>query len=66
MKELIGRLVQEADLTHEQAGKVAEVVRSFLGEKLPSPVRGIVENALTGENVDSAAGEVKSLLGKLF
>jgi hypothetical protein len=66
MKELIQTLVAKADLDEAQAAKVAEVVKDFLGEKLPEPIRGPVMGALTGENVDSAADAVKGALGKLF
>ncbi|HYO93502.1 MAG TPA: hypothetical protein VER33_03275 [Polyangiaceae bacterium] len=66
MKELIGRLVQQANLSEQQATKVADVVRGFLADKLPAPIRGTVEGMLTGENVDSAADKAKGLLGKLF
>jgi hypothetical protein len=67
MKELIQTLVSQADLSEAQAAKVAEVVRSFLADKLPAPLRGPVEGALTGQNVDSAFDRAaKGLMGKLF
>ena len=66
MKELVSRLVVQADLSEEQANKVAEVVRGFLQEKLPESIQGPVMGALTGDNVDSAADAVKGALGKLF
>ena len=63
MKALIAELVQKADLSDAQAAKVAEVVRGFIGSKLPDALRGPVEAALTGERVDDAVGQAKSLLG---
>lgn len=66
MKELITSLVQKADLSPEQANKVAEVVKGFLSDKLPEPIKGPVLSALSGEAIDSAADQAKSLLGKLF
>ena len=66
MKELISQLVSRADLSEGQAAKVAEVVREFLASRLPEMLRGPVESALTGENVDSAVDQAKGLLGKLF
>jgi len=66
MKQLISQLVSQADLSEAQAAKVAEVVRSFLASKLPDALRGPVEGALTGENVDSALDQAKGLIGKLF
>lgn len=66
MKQLISQLVSQADLSEAQAAKVAEVVRGFLASKLPDALRGPVEGALTGENVDSALDQAKGLVGKLF
>jgi hypothetical protein len=66
MKELISQLVAKADLDEAQATKVAEVVRGFLASKLPDALRGPVESALTGQNVDSAVDQARGLIGKLF
>lgn len=66
MKELVAKLVSQADLSEDQAKKVADVVRNFLAEKLPAPLKGPVESALTGENVDNALEQAKGMLGKLF
>lgn len=66
MTELISRLVSQANLSEDQAKKVADVVRGFLADKLPAPLRGPVEGALTGENVGSAVDQAKGMLGKLF
>jgi hypothetical protein len=65
MNDLISQLVAKADLSEAQAAKVAEVVRGFLASKLPEAVRGPVESALTGQNVDSAVDQAKGLLGGL-
>lgn len=66
MKALIGELVQKADLSEEQAAKVANVVREFILGKLPAAIHGPVEAALTGEHVDSAFDAAKNVLGGLF
>ena len=66
MKELISTLVQKADLNDAQASKVADVVKSFLGDRLPEPLKGPVLNALSGDAVDSALDQAKGMLGKLF
>ncbi len=66
MKELISQLVAKADITEDQAAKVAEVVRGFLSSKLPEMLRGPVDSALTGQAVDGAVDQAKGLLGKLF
>lgn len=66
MKALIGELVQKADLSEEQAAKVAGVVREYLIGKLPEPLHGPLEAALTGEHLDTAFDAAKNLLGGLF
>jgi hypothetical protein len=63
MKALISELVAKADLDEAQANRVAEVVRDFLGSRLPDAIRGPVEQALTGERVDSAVDAARNLLG---
>jgi hypothetical protein len=65
MTELITRLISQANLSEDQAKKVADVVRGFLADKLPEPLRGPVEGALTGQNVDSAVDKAKGLLGDM-
>lgn len=66
MKEMIGTLIKKADLSEAQATKVAEVVRDFLKEKLPSAVQGPVLSVLSGDKVEAAADKAKNMLGKLF
>ena len=63
MKALIQELVAKADLNDAQAQKVADVVRNFIGARLPEAVRGHVEAALTGERVDNAVDAAKNLIG---
>ncbi len=66
MKELISKLVSEAKLSDAQANQVAEIVKKFLGDKLPEAVRGPVLNALSGEKIGDLADQAKGMLGKLF
>jgi len=66
MKDLIAKLVAQANLTEEQATRAADVLRSFLAEKLPEPLRGPVEGALTGQAVDTLVDQAKGLLGSLL
>lgn len=65
MQELIAQLVTKAELNPEQAAKVAEVVKGFLADKLPEPIKGAVLGAISAESVDSAADQAKGLLGNL-
>jgi hypothetical protein len=66
MNELIQTLVSKADLSEAQAQKVAEVVKEYVGQKLPEPIRGPALAALTGERVDDAVDAVRDVVGKLF
>lgn len=66
MKELIQRLVSQADLTEAQAEKVAQVVKSFLIDKLPDSIEGTVLGAISGERVDGAADLLKGAIGSFF
>lgn len=65
MNDLIQQLVGKADLSPEQAGKVAEVVKGFLADKLPEPIKGAVLGAISGDSVDSAVDTAKGLLGTM-
>lgn len=65
MKELIDQLVAKAELSPDQAARVAEVVKGFLADKLPAPIKDTVLAAISAERVDSAADQAKGLLGNL-
>jgi hypothetical protein len=65
MKDLVDQLVKQAELNPEQAAKVAEVVKNFLADKLPEPIRGPVLGALSGENISAAADQAKGFLGNI-
>ncbi len=66
MKELIAQLIEKANLTEEQAGQAAAVVKNFLADRLPEAIRGPVESALTGEGIMGVADKAKGMLGGLF
>jgi hypothetical protein len=66
MKELVQRLIAQADLSEAQAEKVAQVVRDFLIEKLPDSIEGPVLNAISGKNVDGAADLLRGAIGGFF
>jgi polyhydroxyalkanoate synthesis regulator phasin len=65
MKDLIDNLVKQADITPAQAAKVADVLKSFVADKLPEPIKSTVLAALSGENVSAAADQAKGLLGSI-
>lgn len=67
MKELIAKLVSQADIDEATALKVIGVVKNFLDDKLPSPIDKQVANlidGIDGKQVDSALASVKGLFGK--
>ena len=66
MKELISQLIEKANLSEEQASKVADTVKSFLADKLPDALRGPVEAALSGEALQDATEKAKDFIGGLF
>ena len=66
MKEMIATLMERADLSEDQASKVADVVRQFLKDKLPDAMEGPVLAALSGDNVGAAVGQAKDMFKKLF
>jgi hypothetical protein len=65
MQEFIDHLIKQADLSPEQASKVAESVKSFVSDRLPEPVRSAALAAISGENVEKIAEQAKGLLGNL-
>jgi len=67
MKELLNQLMEKANLDEMAAGKAVEVVKSFLEEKLPAPIKSQVMNALDGIDLEDDGGlldKAKGLLGK--
>lgn len=67
MKDLIEKVVKEAKVDEATAEKVVDVVKDFLGEKLPGPIAKQVENALDGVDagdVNGALDMAKGLFGK--
>lgn len=57
MTELINKLVNEAGLSSEQAGKTIEVIKGFVSEKFPM-LAGAVENVLGTSQVSTSAPDI--------
>ena len=66
MQELIAQLKDQANLSEEQAAQAAQVMKEFLHTRLPEPLRAPVEAALTGERIQDAAQQARSMLGGLL
>lgn len=67
MKELIEKVVKEAKVDEATAEKVVDVVKDFLGDKLPGPIAKQVDNVLDGvdaDDVNDALNMAKGLFGK--
>lgn len=67
MQELLNQLMQKANLDEIAAEKAVEVVKDFLEDKLPGPIKSQVMNALEGIDLEDAGdllGKAKGLFGK--
>ena len=75
MDELIKQVSERAGISEAQAGTAVTTVVGFLKERLPAPIAGQVDNALTsgagaiGTGIDAIsdrAGDVLGGLGGMF
>jgi hypothetical protein len=65
MKELIEKLVKEADLSEAMAEKAIDIVADFLEDKLPKPIASQVTNVLKDVDASDISDTVNNLLGGL-
>jgi len=63
MKELIKNLIDQADIDEATAGKVIDVVKNFLDDKLPSPIDKQVVNLLDNLDDDQIGHAIDGLKG---
>ena len=72
MDELVKMVSEKAEIQEAQAKKAVETVMDFLKDKLPAPVAGQIEGALSneatmeqaGKLIDQGVGALGGLLGK--
>lgn len=68
MDELIKLVSQKTGLSEEMSRKAVEVVIAFLKDKLPDPIAGMIDGALSGEGtvagLEDLVGGLGGLLGK--
>lgn len=67
MQELLNQLMEKADLDKAVATKAIEIMKSFLEDKLPAPIKSQVMTALEGIDGEDARGildQAKGLFGK--
>jgi uncharacterized protein (DUF2267 family) len=65
MDELVKLVTEKTGISEAQAKQAVETVMGFLKDKLPGPVAGQVESALTGGDLPDVGGLGKTL-GGLF
>ena len=67
MDELVKQVVAKTGLPEEQARQAAEVVVSFLKEKLPEPIAGQIDAVLGGSagDISGMAEQASGLVGGL-
>lgn len=65
MDELIQLISTKTGLSEDQSRQAAQVAIDFVKEKLPEPIRGQVDAALSGD-MSGLAGQAQGMLGGLF
>jgi hypothetical protein len=66
MDELIKRITEKTGISEDQARTAVTTVTGFLKEKLPAPIAGQVDNAISGGAVVDKVGDVAAKVGGLF
>ncbi len=68
MNELIQQVAQRTGLSEEKAKTAVDTVVNFLKDKLPSPIAGQIDNALSGAGgaIGSAGGAVMDKAGDML
>jgi hypothetical protein len=68
MDELVKRVTEKTGISDDQARTAITTVTGFLKEKLPAPIAGQVDNAISGAGgaVVDKVGDLASKVGDLF
>jgi len=68
MDELIKQVTAKAGISEEQARTAVTTVMGFLKDKLPAPIAGQIENAMSGEGggIAGTVGGLASKVGGMF
>ena len=68
MDELIKRITEKTGISEDQARTAVATVTGFLKEKLPAPIAGQVDNAISGAGgvVADKVGDVAAKVGGMF
>jgi len=66
MDERINQITQRTGISAEQARQAVQVVADYLKTKLPAPLAGQVDAALSGATLGDVANQAGQMLGGLF
>jgi uncharacterized protein (DUF2267 family) len=68
MDELIKQVSARAGISEDQARSAVNTVVDFIKARLPEPIAGQIENAMTGEGdgIGGTLGDLASKAGGLF
>jgi uncharacterized protein (DUF2267 family) len=68
MEELIKQVAAKTGITEEQARTAVTTVLGFVKDRLPAPIAGQIDNAVTGEGggIGGSLGDLASKAGGLL
>ena len=68
MEELIKQVTAKAGISEDQARSAVNTVLDFVKDRLPAPIAGQIENAMSGEGggIGCAVGDIAGKVGGLF
>lgn len=66
MEELIKQVVSKTGISEDQARTAVTTVLGFVKDKLPAPIAGQIDNALSGEGAGGSLGDLASKAGGLL
>ena len=64
MNELIEQLKSRVGLDDNKANSAVQIVVGYLKQRLPAPISGQIENALSGEGGQGITGAIGDVFGK--
>jgi uncharacterized protein (DUF2267 family) len=66
MDELVKRVSETTGISEDKARSAVNVVVGFLKDRLPAPLAGQVESALSGGGLSGSLGDIAGKAGSLF
>ncbi len=66
MEELIRRVSEKTGISEDQARGAVDTVLGFLKEKLPAPVAGQLDNAVSGGGESGGLSGIAGSVGGMF